>query len=368
MRRPTSKSLTLRTVIFAFVILTLEAMWAYNGEITQGSGIDVAYFVLPLIIASIILYGIAVADALFMGEAFQVLIRGILVFTVGLFFSLLILFSPYSGAQTLGSWFLLSVVVIVTAYILSGLGRVHKISSVRLISLSIALMILGCISLFELGSPFGYVIFGSFAISSGVCLLNLLSNSKNTYLRHIGQRAGSLPTILAVFLLSMFLLFYTLEIRPLLASAFSYYLLPFEWSVVCAVCILFYLNARTYVSQSLTEDLVLGKWTKLFQRIEKKKNELGGISKMVEKFIDGGSKEGIIVYLTSTLIENQASPWQTEAVIKELINYQDLPPPKLALLSRFEQVEQENRVRRRNVLQKTLMEAGDALRIRITDN
>jgi hypothetical protein len=368
-----AKSLASRTIVFAILLITLEVASSDSYGITQALGVDVSYVILPLVITSAIIYGVALTDILFTGETFKILRRGTAGFAIGLFLSLVIIVSPYlQGGLPLGFWILIGVVIITGAYVTNELAKIHNIRSIRIVSFSIALLALACVlglpwqhSIFGFSDSLGNVIFWSLAIASALCLLGFLSASRNPYLSYIGKKFGSASGILTISSLLIFLLFYAFDLRPILVGAYSSYILPFEWGVVCVVCIVVYRNAKSYVAEFLAEDLVLGKWTRLFQRIEQKKDKLGEMSEIIEKFLVEGSKEGIIVYLTSTLIENHVSTRQTEEVIGRLVRYQDIPLPKLVFLSKLESRERENKMRRREVLQETLIEAGNVLNVKV---
>jgi hypothetical protein len=377
MNKKTATSLASRTIIFAVLILAIEFVSSHNDEIIQTSDIDVSYMILPLIIASTIIYAVAMVDVFLTGELSQAFSRGVVGFTVGLFLSLAIARAPYlQDYQPLGFWILIGVVIIVAAYLSSAVSRSHHLSSIKVLSISIAFLTLGYVSsqivsllsqrtTVEFPQSFETVIFWSFAAASALCLLGLLSGSHNPYLSYVGNKFGSASGLVTIFALAIFLLLYSFDLRPILANSYPNYVLPFEWGAVCVVCFAFYRSAKSYAAKFLAEDLSLGKWTRLFQKIEQKKDKVEEVSKIVKKFVDDGNKEGILIYLTSTLIENQASTPEIVAAISKLVEYWDLPLPKLAFLSKLENRERENKVRRKTVLQQTLMDTANALRLHV---
>jgi len=81
------------------------------------------------------------------------------------------------------------------------------------------------------------------------------------------------------------------------------------------------------------------------------------VSQLTEDFIEDGIKEGILVYITSVLLMNDVEREAIEKMVSRLVNYQDIPHPKIALHWRLKGVEAENKKRRKELLQKVLDEA-----------
>jgi hypothetical protein len=78
----------------------------------------------------------------------------------------------------------------------------------------------------------------------------------------------------------------------------------------------------------------------------------------VHGFLEDGSKEGILVNLISGLAENGVTPFRIEAVVGELVEYDDVPEPRLMFNWTQKNLERQNRLRRLNVLHSTLEEVG----------
>jgi hypothetical protein len=337
-------------------------------------GVDLSFTILPLIVVSTMIYLIALVDVFVKGELWADVLRGALGFAVGLFLSMVIMVFPSSTAiQPLGFWLLAAVVVAVVAYTARAVFESYHVNVLRVLSVSVALMILGYVSsqmiaiLSQGGTKFpqsfDVVIVGSFATASALSLLGLVSGSENRYLSYVGKELSKPSSLAAILALAMFLFLYSFDVRPILAASYSFYLLPFEWGAVFVIFFAIYRDARSYVAKSLAQDLDLGKWTRLVQKIEQKKGQVEEVSGIVRKFVEEGSKDEVLVFLVSTLLENQASASETLAAARGIIDYQDIPASRLALFSRLENCERENKARRKEVLRRTLMETANVLRL-----
>ena len=370
--------LAFRTVIFVILIVALEFVSNHNNVITQLLGADLSFTFLPLAVVSAIIYAVSIVDVLLEGELWTAVLKGALGFAVGLFLSMIIMVSPYpTGVQPLGSWLLAAVVVVVAVYISRAVFESYHVNVLKVLLVSFGLVILGYISsqmivllsqqtTVHFPPSFNIVVFCSFAAVSGLCLIGLLSGSENTYLSYVGKKLNNISNLAAVFVVAVLFFLYTFDLRPVLAASYSTYLLPFEWGAVFVISFVIFRNARSYVAKSLAQDLDLGKWTRLVQKIVQKKDKVEDVSKIVRGFVEEGNKEGVLVYLVSTLMENRASGSETVAAISGIINYHDIPRARLALFSKLENWKRENETRRKQVLHQTLMDTANVLRLHLT--
>ena len=371
-------ALALRTVIFVVLILILAFVSSHSNVLTQVLGVNVSFTISPLVVVSTMVYLVALADVLVRGELWMAVLRGALGFAVGLFLSMVVMAFPSPmDVQLIGFWLLAAVVVVVVAYISRAVFESYHVTVLRVLSLSVALIIMGYISsqmitlisqqaAVNFPPSFDIVVLCSFATASALCLIGFLSGSENPYLSYIGKELSKLSTLTAILVLAVFLFLYSFDVRPILAASYSIDLLPFEWGAVFAASFAIYRNARSYVAKSLAQDLDLGKWTRLVQKIEQNKGKVEDASRIVRKFVEEGSKDDVLVYLVSTLLENRASASETLAAIRGIINYRDIPRSRLALFSKLESCERENKTRRKEALRQTLMDTTNVLRLHLS--
>ena len=373
MNKRVATGLAVRTVIFV-VVLAFEYALSHVNMVIQNFGFDLSFTFLPLVAASTIIYSVALADVLVKGELWTDVLRGATAFAVGLFLSMIIASFPSSiNLQPLGIWLLVSVVVVVGAYVARAVFESYHDRVMKVLSLSFALLDLGYISTQMIASvsqqttansssSLGIVVLCSFAAASALSLLGLFSGSENTYLSHVGKVLSRPSSLAVIFVAALFLFLYSFDIRPILAASYSVYLLPLEWGAVFVFSFAIYRNTRSYVEKS-SQDLDFGKWTRLIQKIEQKKSNVEEVSRIVKKFVEGGRKEEVLVYLVSILQENQASPSETVTAIRRIVDYRDVPKSRLTLFSKLQNFERENMSRRKEVLRWTLQDTADVLRV-----
>ena len=70
--------------------------------------------------------------------------------------------------------------------------------------------------------------------------------------------------------------------------------------------------------------------------------------------MDRGNRERLLVRLALFLYENQADHDEISGLLAPLINYREENPPEMARSGRAEAVEEENKLRRLSLLQKTI--------------
>jgi hypothetical protein len=202
------------------------------------------------------------------------------------------------------------------------------------------------------------IFFWSFTVAAVISLFSILRNFPNPYLHFIGVKVGS--NIAGITLLSILTLTYFSVLRPYITKYFPYIanvISLIEWGVVCLSFWVFYRNLRNQVNKFLMEPLHIGNWTTLRQEIEHHVDlEQINVSKIVEEFINCGVKDGIITHIVSVMLSNGVSEEKIRGIVRRLIEYQDIPYPKIRLSPWIKRVDEENKMRRKDVLQKMLLE------------
>ena len=364
-----------RTVAFAVLILTSKFLLDRNGFVYEIFNIDLSFMLYPLLVASATFYMATIFGVFLTGELADVVIGNVKVFALGLFFSIIVMNSPVPREfHPLGFWLLIGVTIVVFNRVMGAVSDCYRSNLLRVFSRSVSLFAGGYV-LSKMMHTFPNhiypefissperIVFYSFMVASAVSLLGVFERSRNSYLSYIGKKFGTTSGLFSTFLLVMFLLFYFFNLRPIIVGQYSNYVVVFEWSIVCLASFVIYRNVKSYVAKSLAEDLRLGKWKRLVQTVVFNKDQVDEVSKVAEKFVEDGFKEGILIYLISTLLENGIPYSDIEAVISELVDYEDPPAPKLMFHWRLEDLERENKTRRIEVLRFTLNEASRVLHV-----
>ena len=99
----------------------------------------------------------------------------------------------------------------------------------------------------------------------------------------------------------------------------------------------------------------LGEWNKHVQSvITYKGDRFVNFADIVNDFVDKGNKERLIVNLTLWLDENHISDGEVSEILGSLINYEDNEKPDLSRRGRAQQVEEENKLNRLEILKDTI--------------
>lgn len=199
------------------------------------------------------------------------------------------------------------------------------------------------------------LIFWSFTATAIIFPASSFRCSPNPYLHYFGEKVGSHVTSI-IFLLILIQIYFAI-VRPNLISQ-SNLLLPIElveWGVICLSFWLFYRNLKKQVGKHLTEPLKLGDWTMLKQEIEYYTDlEQLNIASLVKEFIEYGVKDGIITQLTSVMLLSGFKETHIRYIIKKILDFHDIPYPKICFRSWLKGIDEENKRRREELIREIL--------------
>lgn len=189
------------------------------------------------------------------------------------------------------------------------------------------------------------VMVGGVAIS-----LYLLERSDNDYISLFGKwvktYTGSIG-FLGGILWTYFLM------RPYLKSYFGKEMLVVEWGFIgLATVVIGYIVKGSVEEMAETEDFE--SWKKNVQSIssqgDRDQEKLTGL---IEEFVEEGKKEDIITYLIRLAQKRGLSLRFTIDMMRDIINYQEEEIPPLVLRSEAERIKEENKKKRREILENT---------------
>jgi hypothetical protein len=362
-----------------FVAFLLISYWFLypNGLIVQFLNVDLSFLILPLVILSTALYASAIINAIFTLKIAKIIGNALKGLAIALAIYLLI---PCLGRflmsralldilSSLNYWLLLFMLTVIFNNIARSLADLYHEPLLEISSTSLFLFLTGfllnnilSILILYLPPPIDKfppeIFFWSFIVAAVISLFSILRNFPNPYLHFIGVKVGS--NIAGITLLSILTLTYFSVLRPYITKYFPYIanvISLIEWGVVCLSFWVFYRNLRNQVNKFLMEPLHIGNWTTLRQEIEHHVDlEQINVSKIVEEFINCGVKDGIITHIVSVMLSNGVSEEKIRGIVRRLIEYQDIPYPKIRLSPWIKRVDEENKMRRKDVLQKMLLE------------
>lgn len=169
------------------------------------------------------------------------------------------------------------------------------------------------------------------------------------------------------FILGFFITLYFSFLRPYVYDAYSDFSLLAEWVCVgiIATGTLLWLrsNLRTKMSEPIPYE-----WYQLQHAPKKHKQEiktksteeLMTVKHYIDEFVKEREKNDILLFIVKSSQDKGLTFDRLYDVVEDLVNYQDISPPRFAFLKEAEFIKKENIERRRNVLATTIQKLSDA--------
>jgi hypothetical protein len=264
-------------------------------------------------------------------------------------------------------WLLICMLTAISHYVVKSLAELYHESLIITFSTSISIFVLGLalsnisqlipINLpLEISVSFSKIIFWSFTATAAlISLLIIFKSFSNLYLNYLERKIES--NIGTVLFLLMLALIYFMYLRQYILEKINL-LIPIhlaEWGVICLAFWLFYKSLIRGVNANLTETLNLGDWEKLRQELKyHADSEQLNVSRLIEDFINEGEKDGILTYIISVLLTNGVKEENIRRIVRKLLDFQDIPYPKICFRSWLNEIEKENIKRRKDLLNEIL--------------
>lgn len=380
-RRNVIRDIILQTVKLIVILLIFTQALQPNGIIARLLGIstDLSPLLPTVIVFSLILYVSSIIQKLFLlkiKEVLNMVFNGLAIATATYLFNQ----TPWTPEifRAINFWvyiFMLSLIFYGAAKSLSSLYNeplIHILSAsvfFIVIGVSSSMILTTIISHFALHAPFGKIIANAISLSCTVAAiifpLSLLKYSRNPYLHYLGGMIES--RINRIFLLLLLLQLYFEVLRPQIVSSarLSMPLELIEWGALCFSIGIFYLNLRSQVSKRIIEPLNLGKWTILRQEIEYRTDpEQLNLAALIEEFIELGIREGLIAYLALLMFQNNLPLKFIKNIIRKVLDFKEVPYPRIFPESWHSAIDEENKRRRRKLLEEVLDEIEQYLKMR----
>jgi hypothetical protein len=210
------------------------------------------------------------------------------------------------------------------------------------------------------GMDFGTAIAYAMLIAAPMSLLSLLKYHKNPNLSSLGWYLNNDRNMIFVSLTVVLFFEYVIILRPLLAQRSPDAVVLFEWLFVALVAGYVAYYYRSYLGR-MSEDQLVGDWHILMQKVSTEKGALEESSRAVKLFLEDGESEGLIVLLTSVMLENGLSRSRIEGVLRGLVRYRKEGEPPMMLRWTYRDYEAKVREVRMMVLVSALQMAVEAL-------
>jgi hypothetical protein len=260
--------------------------------------------------------------------------------------------------------------VILAYNVVSTLARLRKSQAIKAVAVSATIYLEGQISLRLISLLIGasgasmppglaqaiteFLSLG-ITIAAVFTLFAAFKDSGNAYLAALGGIASNY--LFSVSLSVIGALYYGFFLGGLSAFAPSIRnLSPYvEWTGICIFAAIIFTVMRRGMQGSIMVKNRLGEWRKHLQQVTTYKGDrFVGFTEVVDDFIEHGNREKLMVKLALFLHENQAGDDEISGLLAELINYEDEKSPALSRTGSAEALDNQNKLRRLDLLQKTI--------------
>ncbi|MCJ7730919.1 hypothetical protein MUP51_01265 [Candidatus Bathyarchaeota archaeon] len=382
MQNETRSRLIRATGMYIFVAAILSIL-SFASTITVG---DVASFLpyipadmapagiytilVPVLVALTFFFLATLIGALFEGKINNVIISGLY---AGGFASIIIVFmilQPVSDATRVAGYLFMGSFAVYFLYsILATIAELRKQFYIRVIAGALAIFIIGqvCVQLVSLymiipGVPEseqvtlikGMLNWG-FGVASLITLIGIFRDSRNVYLAQIGGIASNYFFVVALSLIgTLYINFISgalTEVSPVIKQLSPYV----EWTGIVIIGAFIFQIMRQGMTESMMVPTEIGSWTKHIQDTSATKGKsLKDFTEIIEEFIQKGHKEHLLIKLFRFLNENRAAENEMAESLEEFIKYEDQKFPHFSKRGTNAKIEEMNRERRMQVLQRTV--------------
>jgi hypothetical protein len=336
----------------------------------QMASISLEIILIPLLASITIFYVASIVGIAFEGILAEVLAGTLYAAGFASFFALFLILQPGPSINQAG--YLLSAAFgVVLAYnVVSTLARLRKSQALKAVAVSTTIYLEGQIALRlmslligasgasmppGLGEAIAEFLNLGITIAAVFTLFAASKDSGNAYLAALGGIASNYLFSVSLSLIGA--LYYGFFLGGLSAFAPSIRnLSPYvEWTGICIFAAIIFTVMRRGMQGSIMVKNRLGEWRKHMQQVTTYKGDrFVGFTEVVDDFIEHGNREKLMVKLTLFLHENQAGDDEISGLLAELINYEDEKSPALSRTGSTEVLDNQNKLRRLDLLQKTI--------------
>ncbi len=336
----------------------------------QMASMSLEVILIPLLASITVFYVASIVGIVFEGILAEVLAGTLYAAGFASFFALLLILQPGENINQAGYLLSAAFGVVLANNIVSTLARLRKSQALKAVAVSATIFLEGQIALRLISILIGasgasmppglaeaiaeFLSLG-ITIAAVFTLFAAFKASGNAYLAAMGGIASNY--LFSVSLSVIGALYYGFFLGGLSAFAPSIKnLSPYvEWTGICIFAAIIFTVMRRGMQGSIMVRNRLGEWRKHLQQVTTYKGDrFVGFTEVVDDFIEGGNRERLLVKLALFLHENQAGDDEISGLLAELINYEDEKSPDLARTGRSEAIENQNKLKRLDLLQRTI--------------
>jgi hypothetical protein len=366
------KAIIVRSIALVAFLSISYWLLCPSGFIAQLLKVDISFLFLPILISSIVFYLSAVVNAIYASKVMGIANSALRGLAIALAMYLIAMQWAFGIWTSIIFWVFIIALTAIFDHVVNSLANLYNEPLLSILSTAISLFLVGLSFSKIMASFLSYppsplkafpdVVFWTFTIVAAISLLSIFKYFSNPYLRVLGTKVGS--NVVGMTALMFLVLMYFFALRPQIIG----YPIPIpisliEWGIICLSIWLFYRSLKGQVNSYLTEPLEMGDWAKLVQEIEHRIDpEQVSLADLIREFIDCGVKDGVITRLVAIMLLNGLSEESIRKIVRKILEYQDLPYPRIRLTQWVKGIDEENKRRRKNLLKMLLDEIEQEMR------
>jgi hypothetical protein len=353
-----------RTAALVAFIVVIVFLFSGQAPIKAVSGFS--FLFMPLLVGAILLYVALLPGLLLGGEMAAPLSRGLISLAAAVLLSLIA-----SGiGLDIVSTPLLIFGFMVTIHFLSGAySEITGIISRAGVIVTAGFLAQAALNTLnnDIMARAGNIIMVSAAVLAVLSLPGMLKGHSNAYITYIGTALSNIKNLAVVFAAAALVMIYFVFLRPLIVAYASGWLIAVEWLIMCAIVVLLFLKARSYVDTN-SELQGFGDGHAVACKICYDKESLESASAMIRDYVEGGKKEGLIALVAATMVNNGAPLEEVMRVLAIVIDHKDDPAPLLIFKWALGDLEEARRKKRLMAVNEMIDAAAKAIKTGAPDS
>ncbi len=166
-----------------------------------------------------------------------------------------------------------------------------------------------------------------FLFAAATSLFYPLQYSSNSIAKNFGRWIGNGTSIKII--LGLIIAAYVLFLRAYLLQLSTTFTIIGEWLFIGSLTVVAFFRLKSNLTP-ISAPLILETWTKHKQEIGLQTTiEFSALTRYVDDFLSSGRKNDLLLFLFELLFSRKVSPKKIDFVLNNLINYTELPNPRI---------------------------------------
>ncbi|MDP4179635.1 MAG: hypothetical protein Q8942_00925 [Bacillota bacterium] len=188
-------------------------------------------------------------------------------------------------------------------------------------------------------------------------IISILELSDNLTYRKLGKWFSAKPGL--KFLMGCGLVFYFKDLRTQVNDSFPNMFVYVEWIGIFAILLIIFITAFSKIRKERVMDFHERFGKHVQEIIYNKSYEGREISILIDDYINRGEVAGILTFLVGIAKEKAISDRETSRIIKPIVDFKAIEPPKLCYESEFIYITEKNTNDRKKLIEAAINNIGN---------